>query len=185
MSDAPGSGDADRGGGLPHMERGGRPRMVDVSTKAETDRTAMAEGWIRMEERTLSRLLEEGGAGKGDVLRVGELAGIQAGKRTGELIPLCHLLPAVSVSVELEPDPALPGIRARARARVAGATGVEMEALTAVSLALLTVYDMAKALEKGMEIGGIRLLTKEGGRSGLWERKDTGEAAEAEAPGRS
>lgn len=156
------------GEGLPHLSPEGRPRMVDVSEKATTTRTAVAEGRIRMTAGTLERLLSEGGAGKGDVLRVAELAGIQGGKRTGELIPLCHLLPAVSVDIELRPDRELPGIRARARARVQGSTGVEMEALTAVSLALLTVYDMGKALERGMEISEIRLLRKEGGKSGTW-----------------
>jgi cyclic pyranopterin monophosphate synthase len=154
--------------GLPHMEAGGRPRMVDVSEKPPTTRRAVAEGTIRMTAETLDRLLEEGGGGKGDVLRVAELAGIQAGKRTGELIPLCHLLPAVSVKVVAEPDPSLPGIRARATARIQGSTGVEMEALTAVSLTLLTIYDMGKAREKGMELGQIRLLEKSGGRSGQW-----------------
>ena len=159
--------------GLTHMGPDGRPRMVDVSEKPPTSRRAVARGSIRMTAETLDRLLEEGGAGKGDVLRVAELAGIQAGKRTGELIPLCHLLPAVSVELALEPDRDLPGIRAVARARVQGSTGVEMEALTAVSLALLTIYDMGKALEKGMQIGEIHLVEKEGGRSGHW-RADTG-----------
>lgn len=153
---------------LTHMGPDGRPRMVDVSEKPPTTRTAVARGSIRMSPRTLERLIREGGAGKGDALRVAELAGIQAGKRTGELIPLCHLLPAVSVQVELEPDRELPGIRATGRARVQGSTGVEMEALTAVSVALLTLYDMGKALEKGMQIGEIRLVEKEGGRSGHW-----------------
>lgn len=142
--------------------------MVDVSTKAPTSRSATAEGWIRMSPGTLEDLRVGGGAGKGDVLRVAELAGIQAGKRTGELIPLCHMLPAVSVEVEVRPDPSLPGMRVRARAHVQGSTGVEMEALTAVSVSLLTIYDMGKALEKGMAMGGIRLLEKAGGRSGLW-----------------
>ncbi len=143
--------------------------MVDVSEKAPTTRTAVAEGRIVMEAGTLERLLEAGGRpAKGDVLRVAELAGIQGAKRTGELIPLCHILPAVSVTVELEPDPELPGVRARARARIQGSTGVELEALTAVSLALLTVYDMGKAVDRGMRIEGIRLLEKGGGQSGEW-----------------
>lgn len=156
------------GEGLPHLSAEGRARMVDVSEKAETTRTAVAEGRIAMSRETLERLLTEGGAGKGDVLRVAELAGIQAGKRTGELIPLCHVLPAVSVQVELRPDRAEPGLVARARARIRGSTGVEMEALVAVSVALLTVYDMGKSLERGMVISRIRLLEKAGGRSGLW-----------------
>jgi len=161
---------------LPHLAHGGRPRMVDVSEKPPTTRTAVAEGHIVMGRETLTRLVEAGGVrgapGKGDVLRVAELAGIQAAKRTGELIPLCHMLPAVSVTVELEADSALPGIRARARARIQGSTGVELEALTAVSVALLTVYDMGKAVDRGMHIEGIRLLEKAGGRTGLWRAGD-------------
>ncbi len=153
---------------LPHMDAEGRPRMVDISAKPPTSRTAVARGAIRMTAETLTRLLEEGGAGKGDVLRVAELAGIQGGKRTGDLIPLCHVLPAVSLTVEVEADRELPGFHAQATARVQGSTGVEMEALTAVSLALLTIYDMGKALEKGMTLEGIRLLEKAGGRSGHW-----------------
>jgi cyclic pyranopterin monophosphate synthase len=164
MSEAP-----PPGSGSPrptHLDEEGRPRMVDVSEKGVTTRSAAAEGWIRMSEKTLAAL-QEGGP-KGDVFRVAELAGIQAGKRTGELIPLCHILPAVSLGVEATADPELPGVRIRAVARVEGSTGVEMEALTAVSVALLTVYDMAKALEKGMELGGVRLVEKMGGRSGIW-----------------
>lgn len=142
--------------------------MVDISAKETTTRSARAEGWLRMSPGTLRALVEEGGSGKGDVLRVAELAGIQAAKRTGDLIPLCHVLPQVSVEVRVVPDETLPGLRVEARATVQGSTGVEMEALTAVSLALLTAYDMGKALEKGMELGGIRLVEKEGGRSGRW-----------------
>ncbi|MSR22746.1 MAG: cyclic pyranopterin monophosphate synthase MoaC [Gemmatimonadetes bacterium] len=152
---------------LTHVDDQGRPRMVDVTEKAVTDRWAMAEGWIRMSGKTLERLTQAGP--KGDPLRVGELAGIQAAKKTAELIPLCHLLPAVSVGVELTPDPTLPGVHARAVARVQGTTGVEMEALTAVAVALLTVYDMGKAIDRGMKIEGIRLLEKAGGRSGVWK----------------
>lgn len=164
----------ERGGESPdltHLDASGRPRMVDVTPKSPTRRIAEAEGWIRMSEATLDAV-EEGDAPKGEVLRVGELAGIQAAKRTAELIPLCHVLSRVSVSVELETDRELPGIRARAVARVAGVTGVEMEALTAVSVALLTVYDMVKGLDRSMRIGGIRLLRKEGGRSGAWVADD-------------
>lgn len=141
--------------------------MVDVGDKDVTDRLALAEGRIVMAPETL-RTIVEGHAPKGDVLQVARVAGIMAGKRTGELIPLCHVLPAVSLTVDLEPDPELPGVRARAKARIADRTGVEMEALTAVSVALLTVYDMAKALDRGMRLEGIRLLRKEGGRSGVW-----------------
>ena len=152
---------------LTHLDEEGRPRMVDVSDKAITSRHAITEGWIRMLPETLEKVVA--GGPKGDALRVAELGGIQAAKRTWEIIPLCHLLPAVSVAVELTPDPDLPGVRGRAVARVQGTTGVELEALTAVSVALLTVYDMAKAVDRGMEIGGIRLLEKGGGRSGLWK----------------
>ena len=153
---------------LTHLDARGRPRMVDVSDKPGTRRTAVAEGRISMAPATLAAI-EEGEVAKGNVLRGAELAGVMAGKRTGELIPLCHILPAASIRVEVAPDPDLPGIRARAVARIAGRTGVEMEALTAVSVALLTVYDMAKAVDRGMVIEGVRLLRKEGGRSGVWQ----------------
>jgi cyclic pyranopterin phosphate synthase len=141
--------------------------MVDVGEKPETHRTAVAEGFIRMAPDTL-RALEEGRTPKGDPLLVAQLAGIQAAKRTADLIPLCHPLPLTSVDVDLAPDPELPGVRAVSRARVTGRTGVEMEALTAVSTALLTVYDMVKAMDRGMRIEGIRLLEKSGGQSGDW-----------------
>lgn len=157
--------------GLTHLDEQGRPRMVDISEKAVTTRHAKAEGWIRMSPGTLEALVE--GGPKGDALRVAELGGIQAAKRTSELIPLCHLLAEVSVGVQMTPDPDLPGVRATAVARVQGSTGVEMEALTAVSVALLTLYDMGKAIDRGMMIGGIRLLEKAGGRSGLWVAADT------------
>lgn len=153
---------------LTHLDARGRPRMVDVSDKPGTRRTAVAEGRIRMAPATLAAI-EEGTVAKGNVLRVAEVAGVMAGKRTGELIPLCHILPAASIRVEVAPDPDLPGVRARAAARIEGRTGVEMEALTAVSVALLTVYDMAKAADRGMVIEGVRLLRKEGGRSGVWQ----------------
>ncbi|MFW6175393.1 MAG: cyclic pyranopterin monophosphate synthase MoaC [Acidobacteriota bacterium] len=148
--------------------------MVDISRKPATARTAEARGWIRMSADALDTLLAEGGRRKGDVAGVAELAGIQAGKRTGDLIPLCHVLPQVSLEVEVSPDRELRRFRAVAFARVQGSTGVEMEALTAVSVALLTVYDMAKALEKGMEIGGVRLVRKAGGRSGDWSASGPG-----------
>ncbi|CAN5477138.1 cyclic pyranopterin monophosphate synthase MoaC [soil metagenome] len=152
---------------LSHLDEQGRPRMVDVGEKRETRRLAEAEGWIRTSPETLAAITEER-TPKGSVLLVAELAGITGGKRTAELIPLCHPLPLSSLEVKVEVDESLPGVRARAVARVEGKTGVEMEALTAVSCALLTVYDMCKALDRGMEIGGIRLLRKEGGRSGTW-----------------
>lgn len=150
-----------------HLDEQGAPRMVDVGDKEVTSRVALAEGSIRMSPATLAAILG-GETPKGSVLTVAQLAGIMAAKRTSDLIPLCHPLALSSVKVHLEPDEALPGLRAQARVRVEGRTGVEMEALTAVSASLLTVYDMCKALDRGMEIGGVRLLRKEGGRSGTW-----------------
>ncbi len=152
---------------LTHLDESGRPTMVDVSAKAPTARTAIAEGALRMAPETLEAL-RAGRTAKGDPLIVARIAGIQAAKRTSDLIPLCHPLPLTSVDVALETDDALPGIRATAAVRVVAATGVEMEALTAVSVALLTAYDMLKAIDRGMRIEGIRLLRKEGGRSGTW-----------------
>ncbi|HMO07482.1 MAG TPA: cyclic pyranopterin monophosphate synthase MoaC [Paracoccaceae bacterium] len=154
-------------GPLTHFDDAGAAHMVDVSGKPATERTAVAEGWVRMAPGTLA-LVAEGRAGKGDVLGVARLAGIMAAKRTAELIPLCHPLPLTKVALDLAADPALPGVRITATVRTAGQTGVEMEALTAVAVACLTVYDMLKASEKGMDIGGIRLLRKEGGKSGTW-----------------
>jgi cyclic pyranopterin phosphate synthase len=152
---------------LTHMDAEGRANMVDVSDKDVTSRRAVAEGRILMEVATLE-LIAAGQTKKGDPIKVAELAGIMAGKKTADLIPLCHALPGASVLVSLEVDPDLPGVRARAEATVTGQTGVEMEALTAVSVALLTVYDMAKAVDRGMRIEGIRLIEKEGGRSGKY-----------------
>ena len=157
---------------LTHVDASGTARMVDVSTKQETRRRAVASGRIRMAAETLTKVLA-GDAPKGDVLGVARIAGIQAGKRTGDLIPLCHVLPGASVTVTLEPDHDLPGIVVRAEATFSGQTGVEMEALTAASVALLTVYDMAKALDRGMVIEGVRLERKEGGRSGVWDRSSS------------
>ena len=157
---------------LTHLDPQGRPRMVDVTGKEDTRRIAVAEGSLRMAPETLEAIVQ-GRTPKGEVLQVARIAGIQAGKRTGDLIPLCHVLPGASVTVELEPDPALPGVRVRTEARVRGQTGVEMEALTAASVALLTVYDMAKALDRGMVMEEVRLTAKEGGRSGRWERDET------------
>jgi cyclic pyranopterin phosphate synthase len=156
-----------------HLDEHGRPRMVDVGDKAATRRVAVAEGCIRMDANTLAAIVE-GRAAKGAVLTVAEVAGIMGAKRTADLIPLCHPLPLSAVRVELEPDPALPGIRARATTRTEGKTGVEMEALTAVSCALLTVYDMCKALDRGMSIAEVRLVHKEGGQSGVWTREAGG-----------
>jgi cyclic pyranopterin phosphate synthase len=150
---------------LSHLSNRGEARMVDVSAKTTTEREAVAEGRVIMTAKTLA-LVRKGDAKKGDVLGAARIAGIQAAKRTHELIPLCHPLPIAQVEVELAPDPDLPGIVVRARVKVAGKTGVEMEALTAVSVACLTVYDMVKAVERGMRIEGIRLIEKHGGRSG-------------------
>ena len=152
---------------LTHVDGEGRPRMVDVSEKGRTARRAVATGRIVTSAEALAQITADD-LPKGDVLQVAELAGIMAGKRTADLIPLCHQLPGASVSVRLEPDPALPGIVAHAEATITGQTGVEMEALTAGSVALLTVYDMVKAVDRGMYIEGIRLVSKEGGRSGSW-----------------
>lgn len=145
--------------------------MVDVTTKDVTSRRAVAEGHIVMARETL-QLIVGGKAPKGNVIQVAELAGVMGGKKTADLIPLCHALPGTTVQVTLEPDEKLPGLRARAEAHVTDRTGVEMEALTAVSVALLTVYDMAKAIDRGMRIEGVRLLEKEGGRSGKWRARD-------------
>jgi cyclic pyranopterin phosphate synthase len=152
---------------LTHVDAEGRPRMVDVTEKEPTARRALAEGYIVMSADTL-RMIVAGETPKGNVIQVAELAGVMGGKKTADLIPLCHALPGASVKVSLVPDDELPGLRARAEARVVDRTGVEMEALTAVSVALLTVYDMAKAVDRGMRIEGVRLLEKEGGRSGSW-----------------
>jgi cyclic pyranopterin monophosphate synthase len=152
---------------LTHIDQKGEAHMVDVSAKADTTREAVAEGRVVMERATLDLVLA-GDAKKGDVLGTARLAGIMAAKRTHELIPLCHPLAISKVVVDLTPDPALPGVRVAATVKVTGKTGVEMEALTAVSVACLTVYDMVKAADRGMRIEGVRLLEKSGGRSGHW-----------------
>jgi cyclic pyranopterin phosphate synthase len=151
--------------GLSHFDADGQAHMVDVSDKPVTARTAIAEGHIMMSEETLA-LIAQGRADKGDVLGIARIAGIMAAKKTADLIPLCHPLPITKVALELLPDAALPGIRITAAVKTGGQTGVEMEALTAVSTAALTVYDMVKAVQKDMEIGGIRLTFKDGGKSG-------------------
>jgi cyclic pyranopterin phosphate synthase len=150
---------------LTHIGASGEARMVDVGEKADTERVAVAEGSVTMKPETLA-LIRSGNAKKGDVLGVARLAGIMAAKRTSDLIPLCHPLMLASVSVDLELEDALPGIWVRATARLKGKTGVEMEALTAVSVACLTIYDMAKAVDRAMVIGAIRLVEKSGGKSG-------------------
>ena len=154
---------------LTHFDAQGRAHMVDVGAKDATRRSALATGWVRMAPATLA-LVTQGTAAKGDVLGVARLAGIMGAKRTADLIPLCHPLPVTHVAVDLVADADLPGVRITAEVRTEGRTGVEMEALTAVTVAALTVYDMLKAAEKGMEIGGIVLARKEGGKSGLYER---------------
>ncbi|SMF69422.1 cyclic pyranopterin phosphate synthase [Xaviernesmea oryzae] len=157
--------------GLTHIGASGEAHMVDVGDKAETSRAATAEGYVRMLPQTLA-LIREGNAKKGDVIGTARLAGIMAAKKTSDLIPLCHPLMLTKVSVEIAEDETLPGLRVTATARLTGKTGVEMEALTAVSVACLTIYDMAKAADKGMEIGGIRLLEKTGGKSGTYRAED-------------
>ncbi|RWR28191.1 cyclic pyranopterin monophosphate synthase MoaC [Sinirhodobacter populi] len=153
---------------LSHFDAEGQAHMVDVSDKAETDRTAIAEGAVVMRPETLAHVLA-GTAKKGDVLGIARIAGIMAAKKTSDLIPLCHPLPISKVSLDLTPDEALPGVRITATVRTTGRTGVEMEALTAVSVAALTVYDMLKAVEKSMRIEGIRVMLKDGGKSGRYE----------------
>ena len=159
--------------GFTHLDESGRPRMVDVGGKEVTRRTAVAEGKIRMAPETL-RAIVAGDTPKGNVLLIAQLAGITGAKRTPELIPLCHSVPLTSVEVDVKPDDALPGIRVTATVGVEARTGVEMEALTAVSCALLTVYDMCKARDRGMAIENVRLLRKEGGRSGAWNAPPEG-----------
>lgn len=155
---------------LTHIAASGVANMVDVGDKAETVRSATAEGFVRMAAATLA-LIREGDAKKGDVIGTARLAGIMAAKKTSDLIPLCHPLMLSKVSVDITEDDALPGLRVTATAKLTGKTGVEMEALTAVSVACLTIYDMAKAADKAMEISGVRLVEKTGGKSGTWRSK--------------
>ena len=155
---------------LTHIDAEGRARMVDVGEKAETARTASAEGFITMSLETLDAI-EQNALSKGDALAAARIAGIMAAKRTAELIPLCHPIALTDVGVDLEADRSLPGLRVTAWASTRGRTGVEMEALAAVTVALLTIYDMAKALDRGMEIAGVHVTEKRGGRSGDWKRK--------------
>lgn len=154
--------------GLTHFDGKGDAHMVDVSDKAVTARVAVAAGHVTMAQATFD-MISDGTAKKGDVLSVARLAGIMGAKKTPELIPLCHPLPVTKVAVDLTLDPALPGVQIEATVKTTGQTGVEMEALTAVSTAALTVYDMVKAVDKAMEIGGIRVLLKDGGKSGRYE----------------
>ena len=156
---------------LTHLGSRGEARMVDVSAKDQTDRLAIAEGRVVMSDKTLA-LVIKGNALKGDVLGAARLAGIMAAKRTHGLIPLCHPLPITKVEIDIRPDHALPGFIVRGTVKVMGQTGVEMEALTAVSIACLTIYDMVKAVERGMHIEGIRLIEKSGGKSGLYRAEN-------------
>jgi cyclic pyranopterin phosphate synthase len=156
---------------LSHLGQGGEARMVDVSAKPPTERKAIAEGHVVMTAKTLDLVLA-GNAKKGDVLGAARIAGIMAAKRTHELIPLCHPLPVSNIAVDIEAERKPPGFRVRASVKATGPTGVEMEALTAVAVACLTIYDMVKALERGMRIEGIRLLEKRGGKSGHYRAKE-------------
>jgi cyclic pyranopterin monophosphate synthase len=158
---------------LTHVDRGGRPRMVDVSAKPATARRAVAEAIVVVSPETL-RLVIDGETTKGDVLTVAELAGVMGGKRTSDLVPLCHPIPLTDLLVTATPDRAAGGIRIRAESATTAQTGVEMEAMTAAAVAALTVYDMVKGVERGVEIRSLRLLSKTGGSSGEWHRPDDG-----------
>ncbi|NTC82243.1 cyclic pyranopterin monophosphate synthase MoaC [Agrobacterium tumefaciens] len=157
---------------LTHIDASGEAHMVDVGDKAETVRVAVAEGFVKMKPETLA-LIRDGNAKKGDVIGTARLAGIMAAKQTANLIPLCHPLMLTKVAVDITEDAAMPGLRVEAMVKLSGKTGVEMEALTAVSIACLTIYDMAKAADKAMEIVNIRLLEKSGGKSGDFRRQET------------
>ncbi|WP_047030157.1 cyclic pyranopterin monophosphate synthase MoaC [Hoeflea sp. IMCC20628] len=163
----------DSGPRLTHLAEDGSATMVDVGDKADTVRVAEAEGFVRMKPETLALILA-GDMKKGDVIGAARIAGIMAAKQTANLIPLCHPLALTKVSVDIKADEALPGLRVQALAKLTGKTGVEMEALTAVSVTCLTIYDMAKAVDRGMEIGSIRVLAKSGGKSGDWTAQTKG-----------
>jgi len=152
---------------LTHIGTDGAANMVDVGGKPVTERTATAKGALKMQLATLQQILD-GNMKKGDVIATARIAGIMAAKKTSDLIPLCHPLALTKVSIDIEPDVSLPGLRVEATAKVSGQTGVEMEALTACSVALLTLYDMAKAIDRGMELVSVRLVSKQGGKSGSW-----------------
>jgi cyclic pyranopterin phosphate synthase len=154
---------------LTHSDAAGRAQMVDISDKTDTPRVARAEGTITMSAEALSAI-ELNTLAKGDAISTARIAGIMAAKKTYELIPLCHNIPLTDVGVDVHPDRKLPGLRVTAWARSRGKTGVEMEALTAATVALLTLYDMAKAIDRAMEISGVRLISKSGGKSGDWSR---------------
>ena len=158
-------------GKLTHLKASGEAAMVDVGAKPVSERVAVASGAVRMKPETLELILS-GNAKKGDVLAAARIAGIMAAKKTSDLIPLCHPLALTKVEIDIAPDETLPGLTVAATARVNGQTGVEMEALTACSIACLTIYDMAKAVDRGMEIVSVRLLEKKGGKSGHWVAPD-------------
>jgi len=162
---------ASRAKKLTHLSARGDAHMVDVSAKPATERIAVAEGRVVMQKKTLD-IVRSGNAKKGDVLGAARIAGIMAAKRTHELIPLCHPLALSQIEIDVRPDATLPGVAVTARVKVTGPTGVEMEALTAVSVACLTIYDMVKAVERGMRIEGIRLVEKSGGRSGRYRARE-------------
>jgi len=165
---------------LTHVSRGGRPRMVDVSDKPATARRAVAEAFVTLEQETLTAIID-GQVTKGDVLTVAEMAGVMGAKRTAELIPLCHPIALTDLVVEITPERAASGVRIRATAATIGQTGVEMEALTAASVAALTVYDMVKGVDRSAAIRDVRLLEKSGGKSGEWRRPAT-DAPAADRP---
>ena len=166
---------------LTHLDRSGRPRMVDVSEKPVTARRATAEALVAVSPETMSMVIDGGGP-KGDVLGVAELAGVMAGKKTSELIPLCHPLPLTDLVVAVTPDRAAGVLRVKAEAATTAQTGVEMEAMTAASVAALTIYDMVKGVEKGVEVRSVRLVSKTGGKSGEWHRPADGSGDASAAP---
>ena len=166
---------------LTHVDRTGRPRMVDVSAKPPTARRAVAEAFVALGPETLS-LVIDGRSAKGDVLSTAELAGVMGGKRTSELIPLCHPLALTDLLVTVTPDRAAGGLRIRAESATVGPTGVEMEALTAASVAALTIYDMVKGVERGVEITSVHLVSKSGGKSGEWHRPVDGSSSSSDGP---
>jgi cyclic pyranopterin monophosphate synthase len=169
---------------LTHVDRGGRPRMVDVSDKPAAARRAVAEALVTVEQETLTTIID-GQLTKGDVLTVAEMAGVMGGKKTAELIPLCHPIPLTDLAVEITPDRSAGGLRIRATAATTAPTGVEMEALTAASVAALTVYDMVKGVDRSASIAHVRLLEKSGGRSGDWQRDAPRRSRASRGPRRS
>jgi cyclic pyranopterin monophosphate synthase len=166
---------------LTHVSRGGRPRMVDVSDKPMTARRAVAEAFVTLEQETLTAIID-GQTTKGDVLTVAEMAGVMGAKKTSELIPLCHPISLSDIVVEITPERAGSGVRIRATAATVGQTGVEMEALTAASVAALTVYDMVKGVDRSAAIRDVRLLEKSGGKSGEWRRAADGDRPTSHPP---